>query len=86
MLFQSLANAATFADPVATTEAIRCLLAYTHGLEGCQIDVEIVEGATMLTGTASSEEATRVATAIAADFTSRPVVCGLQVPLTSKLA
>lgn len=86
MLFQSFASAATVVDPIATTEAIRCLLAYTHGLENCQIDVEVVDGAIMLTGTASSEEAASVATSIAADFTSKPVLCGLQVAVTSKLA
>lgn len=64
MLFQPFANAATIGDPIATTEAIRCLLTYTHGLEDCLIDVEVFDGAIMLTGTASSEEAARVATSM----------------------
>ena len=86
MLFQPFASAATAVDPVATTEAIRCLMAYTHGLEDCLIDVEIVDGKILLTGTVSSEEAARIATSIAADFTSKPVLCGLLVAVTSKLA
>ncbi|MDM9646836.1 BON domain-containing protein [Rhizobium sp. S163] len=86
MFFQSYECAATVADPIATTEAIRCLLTYTHGLEDCLIDVEMVDGTIMLTGTASSEEAASTATSIAADFTSKPVLCSLQVAGTSKFA
>jgi len=86
MLFQSFASVATAADPIASSEAIRCLLAYTYGLEDCQIKVEVVDGAIMLTGMASSEEATCVATSIAADFTSKQVICGLQVAVTSRRA
>jgi osmotically-inducible protein OsmY len=86
MLFQSFASVTTAVDPIATTEAIRCLLAYTHGLEDCVIDVDVVDGAIMLTGTASSEEAALIATSIAADFTSKQVLCGLQVAITSGLA
>ncbi|MFS2155597.1 MULTISPECIES: hypothetical protein [unclassified Rhizobium] len=86
MLFQSFASAATVADHISTIEAIKCVLAYTHGLEDCQIEVEVVDGSIMLAGTASSEEAACVASAIAADFTSKPVLCGLRVAPTSKLA
>lgn len=86
MLFHSFANAAKAVDPIGTTEAIRCLLVYTHGLEDCQINVEVVDGAIMLIGTASSEQAARVATSIAIDFTSKPVLCGLKVAMTPKLA
>jgi osmotically-inducible protein OsmY len=86
MLFQSFASAASAADPIASTQAIKCLLAYTDGLEDCLMDVEIVDGAVMLKGKASSEEAARMATSIAADFTSKPVLCGLQVAVTSNQA
>lgn len=67
------------ADSGATSAAIKCLLAYTHGLEDCQIDVEIVDGVMTLTGSASSEGAARHATAIAAHFTSKQVACGVRV-------
>lgn len=86
MFFPSFTSAATTADPISTIEAIKCVLAYTHGLEDCQIEVEVVDGSIMLAGTASSEEAACAASAIAADLTSRPLLCGLRVAPTSKLA
>ena len=63
----------------ATCAAIKCLLAYTHGLEHCRIDVEIVDGVIVLTGMASSYGAARDACVIAADFSSTRVVCDLLV-------
>lgn len=63
----------------AASATLQCLLANTLGLEDCQIDVEIVNGVIILTGTAGSDAAARHAAAVAADFTSKRVVCGLQV-------
>ena len=80
MLFPQFSSTFTSApDSGATSAAIKCLLAYSHKLEDCQIDVEIVDGVVMLTGMASSEVAARDATSIAADFTSKQVICGLHV-------
>jgi len=85
MLFSLFTSAPVEPDPVATNAAVKCLLAYTHGLEDCQIDVETVDGVIMLTGTASSEDAARIATSIASDFASKPVISGLQLAAASKL-
>jgi osmotically-inducible protein OsmY len=87
MLFPLFSNAVTpAADSGATRAAIKCLLAYTHGLEDCQIDVEVVDGIMTLTGTAPSEEAARAASAIAADFMSGRVACSIQVLASSHSA
>lgn len=86
MLFPLFTSAAPAADSVAAGAAIKCLLAYTHGLEDCLIDVEIADGVVMLTGTVSSQQAACDATSIAADFTSQPVICNLQVASVLRLA
>jgi osmotically-inducible protein OsmY len=76
-LFSSVVTPA--ADFGATSAAIKCLLAYTSGLEDCQIDVEVIDGTIKLTGTAPSQEAAHAATALAADFRSGRVTCSIQV-------
>jgi osmotically-inducible protein OsmY len=85
MLF-SLFNSAPLAPAsVAASAAIKCLLAYTHGLEDCLIDVEVADGVVTLTGTASSEPMARHAASIAANFTASRVICSLQITSQSAL-
>ncbi len=86
MLFPLFTSAPLAPDSVAACAAIKCLLAYTHGLEDCAIDVEITDGVVILTGMASSEPAARHATSIAANFTSSRVICTLQITSPSSLA
>ncbi|WP_320199781.1 BON domain-containing protein [Agrobacterium sp. rho-13.3] len=63
----------------ATGAAIKSLLAYAHGLEDCQIDVEVSFGIVMLTGKASSVAAVDKAIQIASDISSRPVFSDIDV-------
>lgn len=63
----------------ATSAAIKSLLAYAQGLEGCQIDVEVSSGIVTLTGNASSVAAVDKAIGIAADVSSRPVFSNIDV-------
>lgn len=86
MLFPLFTSAPLAPDSVAAGAAIKCLLAYTHGLEDCVIDVEITDGLVILTGTASSEPAARHATSIAANFTSCRVICTLRITSPAGLA
>lgn len=80
MLFPLFSNAVmpTF-EPCSTGATIKCLLTYTHGLEDCQIEVESLDNMIVLSGQASSETAIRMAIAIAADISSKPVICRMQV-------
>jgi hypothetical protein len=66
-------------DHCATRAAIKSLLAYAHGLEDCQIDVEVCFGTIMLTGKASSVAAVDKAIRIASDVSSRPVFNDIDV-------
>lgn len=66
----------------ATCAAIRSLLAYAQGLEGCRIDVEVSQGIVMLTGHASCDAAVDKAIEIAADFSSKPVHSTIDVQET----
>ncbi|SCX33118.1 BON domain-containing protein [Agrobacterium rosae] len=63
----------------ATSAAIKSLLAYAHGLEDCQIDVEVSFGIVTLTGKASCNAAVDKAIGIAADVSSRPVFSDIDV-------
>ncbi len=83
MLFPLFSNAVmpTF-EPCSAGAAIKCLLAYTHGLEDCQIEVETLDTMIVLSGQAPSETAIRMAIAIAADISSKPVICSMQVSPT----
>ncbi|NTE89265.1 BON domain-containing protein [Agrobacterium rubi] len=63
----------------ATSAAIKSLLAYAHGLEDCQIDVEVSSGIVMLTGKANCIAAVDTAIGIAADVSSRPVFSDIDV-------
>lgn len=69
------------ADYCGAGAALSALLAYTHGLEDCQIEVEIAGGDIMLNGVASSERAAREAVAIATEFAAAKIICNLQVRL-----
>jgi len=86
MLFPLFTSAATAVESVAADAAIKCLLAYTHGLEDCLIDVKTADGVVILTGTVSSQQAAHDASSLAADFTSKPVICNLQIASVSRLA
>ncbi|CAM5542514.1 hypothetical protein MAUB1S_09061 [Mycolicibacterium aubagnense] len=57
----------------ATAAAIKCLLAYADGLEGCEIDVQLCNGAVILEGRAPCGAAVDAAVGIASEFTSKPV-------------
>ncbi|HEV2507137.1 MAG TPA: BON domain-containing protein [Mesorhizobium sp.] len=57
----------------ATAAAIKCLLAYVDGLEGCEIDVQLCNGEVILEGRAPCSAAADAAARIASQFTSRPV-------------
>ncbi len=63
----------------ATSAAIKSLLAYAHGLEDCQIDVEVSAGIVTLTGNAPCAAAVDKAIEIAADVSSRPVFADIDV-------
>lgn len=63
----------SFPEHVATSAALKCLLAYTYGLEDCRIDAEVSDGGIVLTGNAPCPAAAKMATKIAAEFTSKPV-------------
>lgn len=80
MLFPSYPGTANIsADCCGTGAALNALLAYTHGLEDCQIEVEIAGGNILLNGVASSETAVGEAVAIATEFARAKVICNLQV-------
>ncbi|XUY26300.1 BON domain-containing protein [Agrobacterium sp. rho-8.1] len=63
----------------ATSAAIKSLLAYAHGLEDCQIDVEVSSGIVTLTGKATCVAAVDKAIGIAADISSMPVFSDIDV-------
>ena len=86
MLFSLFTSTPVASDPTATNAAVKCLLAYTHGLEDCLIDVDTADGVVILTGTVSSQQAAHDASSLAADFTSKPVICNLQIASVSRLA
>lgn len=64
-------------DRYATCAAIRCLIAYAEGLEGCHIEVAAMEGAIVLSGVASTDEARQRAIAIAAEYARTRVVSNI---------
>jgi osmotically-inducible protein OsmY len=76
-LYPGTANAS--ADYCGAGAALSAVLAYTHGLEDCQIEVEIAGGDIFINGVASSERAALEAVAIATDFAPGKVICNLQV-------
>lgn len=69
-------------DQFATGPAIKSLLSYAEELGECLIDVEIVDGAIILSGYAPSDAAVIRAIEIVSAFTSKPVVCGVVVETT----
>lgn len=70
---------ATSSGNYATSAAIKCLLAYTYGLEDCNIEVEVSDGEVMLTGQASCDAAVATAVEIAAELTWKPVHSAIEV-------
>ncbi|MFB2564785.1 BON domain-containing protein [Rhizobium sp. IMFF44] len=64
----------TPSDRYAICAAIRSLIAYAEGLEDCHIDVAAIEGAIVLSGVASNDEARRRAIAIAAEYARTRIV------------
>ncbi|NTF32877.1 BON domain-containing protein [Rhizobium skierniewicense] len=69
----------TSSGQCATSAAIKSLLAYAHGLEDCQIDVEVSSGIVTLTGSATCVAAVDKAIGIAADISSGPVFADIDV-------
>lgn len=67
----------TSSDRYATCAAIRCLIAYAEGLEDCHIDVAAIEGAIVLSGVASSDEARQRAIAIASEYVRIRIVSNI---------
>ncbi|MGY5775047.1 BON domain-containing protein [Rhizobium sp. LEGMi135b] len=67
----------TSPDRYATCAAIRCLIAYAEGLEDCHIDVAAMEGAIVLSGMASNDEARQRAIAIAAEYAGIRIVSNI---------
>ncbi|MCZ3376585.1 BON domain-containing protein [Rhizobium sp. AG207R] len=61
----------------ATCAAIRCLIAYAEGLEDCHIDVAAIEGAIVLSGVSSNDEARQRAIAIAAEYDRTRIVSSI---------
>ena len=80
MLFPVFSTALMTPDFGSTEATIQCVLAYTYGLEDCRIEVTLCEGTVILTGTAPSLEAVKMAIGVAADLCSRPVVSDIVVP------
>ncbi|OED01586.1 MULTISPECIES: BON domain-containing protein [unclassified Rhizobium] len=69
MLFlANLSSLTTSSDSCATCTAIRCLIAYAEGLEDSHIEVAATEGAIVLSGIASSDEARAQALDIAGEY------------------
>ena len=79
MLFPVLSTPLMTPDFGSTEATIKCVLAYTYGLEDCRIDVTLCEGTVILTGTAPSTEAVKMAIGVAADLCSRPVVSDIVI-------
>lgn len=67
----------TSSDRYATCAAIRCLIAYAEGLEDCHIDVVAIEGAIVLSGVASNDEARQQAIAIASGYVRIRIVSNI---------
>jgi osmotically-inducible protein OsmY len=75
MLFLAkLSSLTTSSDSCATCAAIRCLIAYADGLEDSHIEVATVEGAIVLSGVASSDEAREQALGIAGEYAGIRIV------------
>jgi osmotically-inducible protein OsmY len=80
MLFLAkLSSLATSSDSCATCAAIRCLIAYAEGLEDSHIEVTAVEGAIVLSGVASSDEARERALDIAGEYAGIRIVNNIAI-------
>ncbi|MFK0161498.1 BON domain-containing protein [Rhizobium sp. NPDC090279] len=80
MLFLAkLSSLPTSSDSCATCAAIRCLIAYAEGLEASHIDVTAVEGAIILSGVASSDEARERALGIAGEYAGIRIINNIAI-------
>lgn len=80
MLFLAkLSSLTTSSDSCATCAAIRCLIAYAQGLEDSHIEVSAMEGAIVLSGVASSDEARVQALGIAGEYAGIRIVNNIAI-------
>lgn len=80
MLFLAkLSSLTTTSDSCATCAAIRCLIAYAEGLEDSHIDVAAAEGAIVLSGVASSDEARERALGIAGEYAGIRIINNIAI-------
>ncbi|MEZ2221773.1 BON domain-containing protein [Rhizobium sp. RCC_161_2] len=80
MLFLAkLSSLTSISDRGATCAAIRCLIAYADGLEGSRIDVTATEGAIILSGVVTTDQARETAIAIAGEYAGNRVVDNIAI-------
>lgn len=80
MLFLAkLSSLATSSDRCATCAAIRCLITYAEGLEDSHIEVTAAEGAIVLSGVASSDEARERALDIAGEYAGIRIINNIAI-------